>query len=35
MSITIVLADDHDIVRQGLQLLLEGQPEKTERAFLS
>jgi DNA-binding NarL/FixJ family response regulator len=27
MSITIGLADDHDIVRQGLRLLLEGQPD--------
>lgn len=27
MSITIVLADDHPIVRQGLRTLLEGQPE--------
>jgi DNA-binding NarL/FixJ family response regulator len=27
MSLTTVLADDHDIVRQGLRLLLEGQPD--------
>jgi hypothetical protein len=25
MSVTIVLADGHDIYRQGLRLLLEGQ----------
>jgi DNA-binding NarL/FixJ family response regulator len=31
MSVTIVLADDHDIVRQGLRLLLEEQADFRER----